>query len=182
MTAMSLTSAPAGAVEVKVAVTEAPESNAIVTGSASNMTIDGGNYTTTDGKGLRGIYITKGGEYNVNKVVVKNVTYAINVNTTENVTLSVKNSTLEGWTSYGTSTTASFDNVKFTCGKYANFKPYSSTVLTECNFEAGFQIDFTALSGVLTFKNCKYNGEVLTAENFASLVNIDGDCTGKIAF
>jgi hypothetical protein len=171
-------------VEIDMVVTEAPVSNGLVqnVNNVENMTIDGGNLKTTDGKGLRGIYITKGGEYNVNNVVVKNVTYAINVNTTEDVTLNVANSTLEGWTSYGTSTTATFNKVNFECGEYANFKPYSSTVLTDCNFEAGFQIDFTSLSGVLTFNNCKYNGEVLTAENFASLVNIDGDCTGKIAF
>ena len=171
-------------VVIDMVVTEAPVSNGLVqnVNNVENMTIDGGNLKTTDGKGLRGIYITKGGEYNVNNVVVKNVTYAINVNTTAAVELNVTNSTLEGWTSYGTSTKATFTKVNFECGEYANFKPYSSTVLTDCNFEAGFQIDFTALSGVLTFKNCKYNGEVLTAANFASLVNIDGDCTGKIAF
>lgn len=171
-------------VEIDMVVTEAPVSNGLVqnVNNVENMTIDGGNLKTTDGKGLRGIYITKGGEYNVNNVVVKNVTYAINVNTTEAVTLNVVDSTLEGWTSFGNSTTATFTNVNFECGAYANFKPYTSTTLTNCSFEAGFMIDFTSLSGVITLKNCKYNGEVLTAENFASLVNIDGDFTGKIAF
>lgn len=180
----NLSDAAGKKVEIDMVVTEAPVSNGLVqnVNNVENMTIDGGNLKTTDGKGLRGIYITTGGEYNVNNVVVKNVTYAINVNTTAAVTLNVTNSTLEGWTSYGNSTTATFTKVNFECGEYANFKPYSSTVLTDCNFEAGFMIDFTALSGVLTFKNCKYNGEVLTAANFASLVNIDGDCTGKIAF
>ena len=180
----NLTDAAGKKVVMNMVVTEAPVSNGLVqnVNNVENMTIDGGNLKTTDGKGLRGIYITKGGEYNVNNVVVKNVTYAINVNTTETVKLNVVDSTLEGWTSYGASTTATFTKVNFECGEYANFKPYSSTVLTDCNFEAGFMIDFTALSGVLTFKNCKYNGEVLTAANFASLVNIDGDFTGKIAF
>lgn len=177
-----LTSVKGDNVSVDMIVTKEPESNALVTESVSNMTIDGGNFTTTDGKGLRGIYITKAGNYEYDNVVVKNVTYAINVNTTAAVTLSVKNSTLEGWTSYGTSTTASFENVKFTCGKYANFKPYSSTVLTDCSFEAGFMIDFTALEGKIKFVNCKYGTTVLTPENFASVANIDGDCTGKIEF
>ena len=173
-------------VEIDMVVTEAPVSNGLVqnVNNVENMTIDGGNLKTTDGKGLRGIYITTGGEYNVNNVVVKNVTYAINVNTTAAVKLNVVDSTLEGWTSYGDSTTASFKNVKFECGEYANFKPYTSTVLEDCSFEAGFMIDFTKIEAgeTLTFKNCKYNGEVLTAANFASLVNIDGDCTDKIAF
>ena len=184
LTAANLTAADGVDVAVDMIVTEKPTNNGLVQNVANveNMTIDGGNYTTTDGKGLRGIYITTGGEYNVNNVVVKNVTYAINVNTTAAVTLNVKNSTLEGWTSYGTTTTASFENVAFTCGTYANFKPYSATTLKDCTFEPGFQIDFTALTGVLTFDNCKYGDTVLTAENFASVVNIDGDCTGKIAF
>ena len=184
LTAANLTDAEGVEVSVDMIVTKQPTNNGLVQNvkNVENMTIDGGNYTTTDGKGLRGIYITTGGEYNVNNVVVKNVTYAINVNTTAAVELNVANSTLEGWTSYGTSTTATFNTVNFTCGTYANFKPYSSTVLTNCTFEPGFQIDFTALSGVLTFKNCKYGDTVLTKENFASVVNIDGDCTGKIAF
>lgn len=184
LTAANLTDAEGVNVAVDMLVTEQPENNGLVQNVANveNMTIDGGNYTTTDGKGLRGIYITKGGVYNVNNVVVKNVTYAINVNTNEAVTLNVKNSTLEGWTSYGTSTTASFENVAFTCGTYANFKPYSATTLKDCSFERGFQIDFTALTGVLTFDNCTYDGEVITEDNFATLVQVDGDYTGKIAF
>lgn len=184
LTAANLTDAEGVDVAVDMLVTEQPENNGLIQNVANveNMTIDGGNYTTTDGKGLRGIYITKGGEYNVNNVVVKNVTYAINVNTTEAVTLNVKNSTLEGWTSYGGSTTASFENVAFTCGTYANYKPYSTTTLKDCSFERGFQIDFTALTGVLTFDNCTYAGEVITEDNFATLVQVDGDYTGKIAF
>lgn len=184
LTAANLTDAEDVDVAVDMIVTEQPTNNGLVqnVNNVENMTIDGGNYTTTDGKGLRGIYITTGGVYNVNNVVVKNVTYAINVNTTAAVTLNVKNSTLEGWTSYGNTTTASFENVAFTCGTYANFKPYTATTLTNCTFEPGFQIDFTALTGKLTFVNCKYGNTVLTEENFASVANIDGDCTGKIAF
>ena len=180
----NLSDAAGKKVSVDYVVTSAPTNNGLVSNTevVENMTIDGGNYTTTDGKGLRGIYITKGGNYTVNNVIVRNVTYAINVNTTEAVTLTVSNSTLEGWTSWGTSTTASFKNVKFTCGKYANLKPYTSTTLKDCSFEAGFMIDFTKLTGVITLKNCTYNGTVLTAENFAHIVKIDGDYTGKIAF
>lgn len=180
----NLSDAAGKKVSVDYVVTSAPTNNGLVSNTevVENMTIDGGNYTTTDGKGLRGIYITKGGNYTVNNVIVRNVTYAINVNTTEAVTLTVSNSTLEGWTSWGTSTTASFKNVKFTCGKYANLKPYTSTTLKDCAFEAGFMIDFTKLTGVITLKNCTYNDTVLTAENFAHIVKIDGDYTGKIAF
>lgn len=167
-----------------VTITEAPANNGLVQNVefVQGITIDGGGYNTTDNKGLRGLYITKGGVYNVNDVVVKNVTYALNVNTDEDVTLNVVNSTLEGWTSFGGSTTATFTNVKFECGAYANFKPYTSTTLTNCSFEAGFMIDLSALNGVITLKNCTYNGTVLTAANIESLATIDSYDAAKFAF
>ena len=167
-----------------VTITEAPANNGLVQNVefVQGITIDGGNLNTTDNKGLRGLYITKGGVYNVNDVVVKNVTYALNVNTNEDVILNVVNSTLEGWTSYGGKTTATFKNVKFECGAYANFKPYTSTTLTNCSFEAGFMIDLSALNGVITLKNCTYNGTVLTAANIESLATIDSYDAAKFAF
>ena len=166
---------------INLAVTEAPAKEGLVENVANveNMTIDGGGFFT------RGIYITKGGVYNVKNVVVKNVVYAINVNTTEAVTLNVEDTTLEGWSSYGDTTTASFKNVKFECGKYANLKAYTSTVLEGCSFEAGFMIDFTEIKDAetLTFKNCTYNGQPMTEQSFINgTVKIDGDFTGKIAF
>ena len=185
LTSANLSGVKAGQdVDIDLVITEKPANNGLVLNveTIEDMTIDGGNYTTTDGKGLRGIYITKGGNYSVKNVVVKNVTYAINVNTTEAVTLNVADSTLEGWTSFGASTNATFTNVKFECGVYANFKPYTNVTLTDCSFEKGFNIDFTSLNGVITFKNCTYNGVVLTAENIASVANLDGDHTGKVAF
>ena len=173
-----------------LAIAAAPADNGLVRPEAGdvpikNLTIDGGNYSTINGNGLRGIYINTNGTYTLENVVIKNVTYAINVgaeNGATTATLNVIDSTLEGWTSFNGATTATFTNVKFECGKYANFKPYTSTTLTNCSFEDGFMIDFTSLSGVITLKNCTYNGTVLTAENFANIVVIDGDHTGKIAF
>ena len=194
LTSADLTSAPAGAVEVKYVVTEAPKSNALVSTSASNMTIDGGNFRTEDGKGLRAIYLNGvDGEFTFDNIVAKNVAYAINVNTTKAVTLKVSNSTLQGWTSYGTSTTATFDTVNFTCGNYyANneyssndnglFRPYGTTVCKDCTFENGFYIDLGSLAGTLTLKNCTYNGIVLTAENVASVAKFDNFDASKLAF
>ncbi|MBR4871193.1 MAG: fimbrillin family protein [Alistipes sp.] len=194
LTSADLTSAPAGAVEVKYVVTEAPKSNALVSTSASNMTIDGGNFRTEDGKGLRAIYLNGvTGEFTFDNIVAKNVAYAINVNSTKAVTLNVSNSTLQGWTSYGASTTATFTNVNFTCGNYyANnefssndnglFRPYGETVCKGCSFENGFYIDLGSLSGKLTLKNCTYNGTVLTAENVATVAKFDNFDASKLAF
>ena len=194
LTSADVTSAPAGAVEVKYVVTEAPKSNALVSTSASNMTIDGGNFRTEDGKGLRAIYLNGSeGEFTFDNIVAKNVAYAINVNSTKAVTLKVSNSTLQGWTSYGNTTTATFTNVNFTCGNYyANneyssndnglFRPYGETVCEGCSFENGFYIDLGSLAGKLTLKNCKYNGVVLTAENVASVAKFDNFDANKLAF
>lgn len=157
-----------------------PAGNTTITG----LTIDGQNLKTVDNKGLRAIFINEGGIYTLDEVVLTNATYAINVNTTEPTTLIVRNSTIDGWVSYGDTTTATFENVKFVRGgeNFDNLKPYANTTLTNCSFEDGFMIDFTELNGVITFENCTYNGTVLTAENFGTIVTVDGDYAGKIAF
>lgn len=157
-----------------VTITEAPANNGLVQNVdfVQGITIDGGNYNTTDNKGLRGLYITKGGVYNVNNVEVKNVTYALNVNTTEDVILNVVNSTLEGWSSYGSTTTATFNNVTFKAGNYNVFRPYGETVCQNCEF-TGMEIDLGSqgTGKSITFIGCTVNGVALTA---ADLSNADG--------
>ena len=189
-----LTKVEGGNASIDMIVTEKPESNALVAESASNMTIDGGNFTTVDGKGLRAIYINAAGEYTYDNVDVKNVAYAINVNTTKEVKLTVTNSTLQGWISYNPSTTATFANVKFTVGSYyANpttyssndnglFRPYGETLCEGCAFEAGYYIDLGQMAAgkKLTLNNCTYNGVKVTAENVASVVCFDNYDAAKI--
>lgn len=134
----------------------------------TDLTITGGvGYKTADGKGLRAIFINDPGIYNFDGVTIEDVTYAINVNTTKPVTLSVKNSTLEGWTSFGESTTATFEAVEFTAGEYARVRPYGTTVFTNCSFVDGFSVDLTYLAAgeTVTFENCTYNGAPLTDAN-----------------
>ena len=141
--------------------------------TVKNLTIKAEGQSTVDGKGLRAIYITKPGNYVLDNVATDGTTYAINVNTTKDVTLTVTNSTLQGWTSYGSTTTASFKKVKFTSGIYAYFRPYGNTVLTDCEFVQGFKVDFSELiksGSTITFDNCKYDGELITAENISALV------------
>ncbi len=133
-----------------------PEGDVVI----KNVTIDGLGKTTVDGKGLRGIYITKAGNYVIENVVVTGTTYGINVNTTKDVTLSVKNSTLESWTSYGSTTTATFENVTFTAGSYNTYRPYGATTLTNCEF-TGMVIDLSQLVEPIVFDNCTVDGEPL---------------------
>ncbi len=145
-----------------------------------NVTIDGLNGAWNDNgtsRGLRAIYVNAAGNYVLDNVTIKNVTYAINVNTTKEVSLEVKNSTLQGWTSYGTSTTASFVNVAFTKGTQATFRPYGTTILSNCSFEAGFTIDLAELGAgeTIVFEGCTYGDAALTTDNLTGY-------TGKESF
>ena len=138
--------------------------------TVSNLTIDGGNLRTTNDKGLRGIYVTKAGNYVYNNVTVKNVLYPIHVNSSEEVNLKVSNSNLEGWLSYGTSTTADFTNVTFTKNNTtgnAMFRPYGTTVLTNCHFAADMTIDLSYLGEgeTITFIGCTFGDAALKADN-----------------
>lgn len=149
--------------------------------TVKNVTVDG-NDAYVGESNLRGFYITKDGNYTIENVSVVDCGYAINVQAT--ATLNVVNSTLEGWTSYGSRTTATFDNVKFTCGDYrllpvednypcGHFRPYGPTVLTNCTFEDGFTIDLGSVDpgATVKFDKCKIGTTEITAENIASLVN-----------
>lgn len=138
-----------------------------------NVTIDGNNLSWDDNgtsRGLRGVYVNDGGTYTLDNVTIVNTTYAINVNTTEPVTLTVTNSTLQNWTSYGTSTTATFENVEFTAGNYAMFRPYGTTTMKNCAFEADFEIDLGSqgAGNSIVFEGCTYGGEALAEEHLTN--------------
>lgn len=141
--------------------------------TVQNVTIDGQNAEAVkDGVtyGIRNIFINKPGTYTINNVKSYNATYPIHVNTnTEEVILNVSNSTLQGWTSYGTTTTATFNNVTFVKGaKYGNFKPYGTTTVTNCEF-TNVNLDFSALAENIVFDGCTVNGVALTEANIASV-------------
>ena len=145
-----------------------PKGNATV----KNLAIKAEGQQTVDNKGLRALYILNGGNYVIDNVTTTGTTYAINVNTNDAVTLNVSNTTLEGWTSYGSSTEARFENVNFTKGAYAYFRPYGESYLKDCTFVSGFKIDFSELvknGNKITFDNCKYAGEVITSANISAL-------------
>lgn len=149
------------------------------TGGATiqNVTVDGGNGATVTGQGYRGIYLNGvEGTYTIKDVTIKNCAYSINVNTTKDVVLNVSESYLQGWLSYGATTTATFTNVTFAPGVYANFRPYGDTVLTNCEFEAGMVLDLEYLgctktnasgepveyrAATIKFVNCTVDGQPL---------------------
>ena len=139
-----------------------------------NITIDGNNGAWGD-KGLRAIFITTGGTYTFDNIKTEDVTYSINTGTSEAVTLTVSNSVLEGWASWGTTTTASFTNVSFTTNPdaYGMIRPQGTATFTDCTFDANFKFSLDLLVGTLTFKNCTWNGAALTAETIKSMISTD---------
>ena len=138
-----------------------------------NVTVDGQDAVSGE-YGVRNIVITGAGKYLVDNVQSINATYPLHVSTTADVELTVVNSTMEGWLSYNSGTTATFENVAFTTKTYGRFRPYGTTVLTNCSFDAGYVIDLSHLAAgeKVTFVNCTYNGAALAATN---ITTVDGE-------
>ncbi|MBO5819987.1 MAG: hypothetical protein J6R02_00170, partial [Alistipes sp.] len=129
-------------------------------------------------KGFRGIFIKKDSEHNeklyLDNVTIDGTTYTISCDKGNGLGLEATNSTFKGWTSYAaTLGSAKFTGCTFGAGNGYNYsRPYAPTEYVNCAFEAGHQVDAV---GKITFENCTFNGEALTAENLATLV------TGGIA-
>ena len=90
-----------------------------------------------------------------------------------NSTLTVKDSTLDGWTSYTSGIElVTFDNCKFGLHTYEYLRPYSNTVLTDCEFtSAGYQLNAGGSDAyTITLNNCTKNGTAITAGNVVSLL------------
>lgn len=90
-----------------------------------------------------------------------------------NSTLTVKDSTLNGWTSYTSGIElVTFDNCKFGLNTYEYLRPYSNTVLTDCEFtSADYQLNAGGSDAyTITLNNCTKNGTAITAGNVVSLL------------
>lgn len=185
-----------------------PANNGMIrpTGTATvkNVNINGKGVRTTDDKSIRGIYITTNGTYVIENVKILNCGYAFNAQTSAQSSLEVSKSTFEGWSSYDldgnlnvTDVLAEFKDVNFTRGAYEKlvddqgnllkngwFRPYNSTILTNCTFEEGYTIDLGKLvaGGTVKFVNCTYGTTVITADNIATLGFVENYDANKVAF
>lgn len=104
--------------------------------------------------------------------------YTFNIDDVESgAMLTVRNSTLKGWTSYtdGISLVA-FENCTFGLNRYEYLRPYSTTTLTNCQFNSdGFQLNAGGTTAyTITLTNCTKNGTAITADNVVSLL-VDTD-------
>lgn len=88
-------------------------------------------------------------------------------------TLTVKNSTLNGWTSYTSGIElVTFEKCKLGLNGWAFLRPYSETVIKDCEFtSAGYQLNAGGSDAyTITITNCTKNGTKITAENVKTLL------------
>ena len=120
--------------------------------------------------GMRGIFFNDLREdLYIDNVIIDGTIYTMNSDQSASGNVYVTNTVLNGWTSYsGNFDSFSFTNCKFGEGNgYAFYRPYSATTLTNCDFAAGFEMEFKAN---ITFVNCTYAGELLDQATFDALV------------
>lgn len=166
--------------------------------SGNNTTIENVNYTGEAGKiaiavstgdsnsgtvikdtkitnAFRGIQFWRlSGNSVIDNCVLDISGYTFNIDATApNATLTVKDSTLNGWTSYTSGIQlVTFDNCKFGLNTYEYLRPYSNTVLTDCEFtSADYQLNAGGSGAyTITLTNCTKNGTAITADNVVSLL------------
>ena len=189
-----------------VVMTSDVEATAPITVNGSTLS-GGGNtldsdYTGTSGWGQYAIVVNSGtvenitvvdafrgigstntsGDVYIKNVTIDNVTYAINGNGTGIENVYVSDSTIYGWNSYADIASINFDNC--TLGKGNSYDGYmviyGTTNYTDCVFEDGYSMcgDLRGnLDATVTFTNCTYNSQKVTAENFKTLFMESGDET-----
>lgn len=166
--------------------------------SGNNTTIENVNYTGEAGKiaiavstgddnsgtvikdtkitnAFRGIQFWRlSGDSVIENCVLDISGYTFNIDSTASgATLTIKDSTLNGWTSYTSGIElVAFDNCKLGLNTYEYLRPYSNTVLKDCEFtSADYQLNAGGSGAyTITLTNCTKNGTAITAENVVSLL------------
>ena len=88
-------------------------------------------------------------------------------------TLTITNSTLNGWTSYTSGIKlVTFDSCKLGLNAYSYLRPYSETMLVNCEFTSdGYQLNAGGSDAyTITLTNCTKNGTLITADNVKTLL------------
>ena len=115
----------------------------------------------------------------IENVYINNVLYAINGGGLSTVKVVVKDSEIYGWCSYSGISSFEFKNCTLGKGKsYAGYIPvYGNTAFEDCKFEDFYMCgrDNSNVGHTITFTNCMYGSEKVTAANFASLFEDDDD-------
>lgn len=149
----------------------------VSTGASNSGTVFKGTKIT---KAFRGIqFWSLSGNSVIDDCVIDVAGYTFNIDSAvSGSTLTIKNSTLNGWTSYTSGISlVSFENCKLGLNAYQYLRPYSETVIKDCEFtSAGYQLNAGGSDTyTITITNCTKNGTKITAENVQSLLlDMDG--------
>ena len=128
----------------------------------------------------------------IENVVISQPGYALNTAEaakTEGLKLIVRNTTLNGWSSWaGGFVSAEFTDCSFgenPTGYWQKYgypqmmdrlmRPYIPTIFTNCNLVNGFHVDLSMQKegSKIVFDQCAVDGTILTADNYADLINFE---------
>ena len=145
---------------------------AVSTGASNSGTVFKGTKITNAFRGIQ-FWSLSGGSV-IDDCVLDVAGYTFNIDAAvSGSTLTIKNSTLNGWTSYTSGISlVSFENCKLGLNAYQYLRPYSETVIKDCEFtSAGYQLNAGGSDAyTITITNCTKNGTKITAENVQSLL------------
>lgn len=144
----------------------------VSTGATNTGTIFRGTKITNAFRGIQ--FWSLSGDSLIDDCVLDVAGYTFNIDSAvAGSTLMIKDSTLNGWTSYTSGIElVTFENCKLGLNTYEYLRPYSETVIKDCEFtSADYQLNAGGSDAyTITITNCTKNGTKITAENVKTLL------------
>ena len=145
---------------------------AVSTGRSNSGTTFRGTKITNAFRGIQ--FWSLSGDSVIDNCVLDVAGYTFNIDAAvADSTLTITNSTLNGWTSYTSGIKlVTFDSCKLGLNAYSYLRPYSETMLVNCEFTSdGYQLNAGGSNAyTITLTNCTKNGTPITADNVKTLL------------
>ena len=145
---------------------------AVSTGGSNSGTTFRGTKITNAFRGIQ--FWSLSGNSVIDNCVLDVAGYTFNIDAAvAGSTLTITNSTLNGWTSYTSGIgLVTFDSCKLGLNAYSYLRPYSETMLVNCEFTSdGYQLNAGGTDAyTITLTNCTKNGTLITADNVKTLL------------
>ena len=145
---------------------------AVSTGGSNSGTTFRGTKITNAFRGIQ--FWSLSGDSVIDNCVLDVAGYTFNIDAAvAGSRLTITNSTLNGWTSYTSGINlVTFDSCKLGMNAYSYLRPYSETMLVNCEFTSdGYQLNAGGTDAyTITLTNCTKNGTLITADNVKTLL------------
>ena len=145
---------------------------AVSTGGSNSGTTFRGTKITNAFRGIQ--FWSLSGDSVIDNCVLDVAGYTFNIDAAvAGSRLTITNSTLNGWTSYTSGIDlVTFDSCKLGLNAYSYLRPYSETMLVNCEFTSdGYQLNAGGSNAyTITLTNCTKNGTPITADNVKTLL------------